>query len=127
MVCLPPQSRYNRSASYVPSGSNALPALSVSAGLDLQGMDDCTFESSFRKVSHPPQPFHLRPILASRVFCVVEGYLVSSECQTLGNPETVLGRKSVYPYNVLSCRYYFKNAQFYLNQGFAQRMRIGMN
>ena len=79
-------------------------------------MDDCTFESSFRKVSHPPQPFHLRPILASRVFCVVEGYLVSSECQTLGNPETVLGRKSVYPYNVLSCRYYFKNAQFYLNQ-----------
>ena len=54
--------------------------------------------------------------LSGKHFRSVEGDLLSSEYETPSDPETVLQRKNVHSYSVLSRQYSYKNAQFHLNE-----------
>ena len=54
--------------------------------------------------------------LKGKHFRPVEGDLVSNEFQSPRKPETVLERKGVHTYNVLSREYSYKEKQFHRNQ-----------
>ena len=54
--------------------------------------------------------------LAAKHFASTKGDLINQQFQTPADPSTVMDRKSVHSYDVLSYRYAYKNSEFHLHQ-----------